>query len=169
LGIEDLFDKYLYYCVTSDEANNLMWSHYANSHRGFCIEWDADKIAASKVEYRQDIADFEIIDFLETRYGLDPENEIGEKIWQSLLVKLEEWDYESEYRFQMSSAMESLVTKREKNYALVKYEPSWIKSITWGYRTLDSAKSYIKDNLPFRPKFRQAYPGRNRIRIRDEG
>ena len=27
-------------CLTTDYRNNLMWSHYADGHKGFCIEYD---------------------------------------------------------------------------------------------------------------------------------
>lgn len=28
------------YCLTTEPNNKLMWSHYADSHKGFCIEFD---------------------------------------------------------------------------------------------------------------------------------
>lgn len=144
-----------------------MWSHYANSHAGFCIEWDATKIKAEKVKYQSDIADFELIELIEMHCGLASKDDVGIKIWQSLLIKLDEWKYESEYRFQMSNAMEHLITKRGDKFALVKYEPEWIKSIIWGCRTSNKTKSYIKEHLPYSVKFKQAYPAKSSIRVRE--
>lgn len=162
-----LFDSYLYYCVTDTETNNLMWSHYANSHQGFCIEWDSEKIKAEKVIYKEDIPNFELLDVIKMHCGLASKDSVGINIWKSLLIKLKEWEYESEYRFQMSKAMEPLIAKKGDNFALVKYEPHWIKSIIWGCRTSEETKSYISENLPFPVTFKQAYETRSCIKIRD--
>jgi hypothetical protein len=154
--VEKVFDDYLYYCVTDKDDSNLMWSHYANSHKGFCIEWDADKIKAEQVKYQSNIPNFKLIDLIETHVGIGDDTEVGKAIWQALRTKLDEWEYESEYRFQMSNAMKKLIVKQEPDFALVKYQPNWIKSIIWGCRTTDKTKKHIKDNLHFDVKFKQA-------------
>ena len=163
--IEKLFDSYLYYCVTDCETSNLMWSHYASSHAGFCIEWDANKIKAEKVAYQSDIPDFKLLDLIKMHCGLMSKDDVGILIWESLLTKLDEWEYESEYRFQMNREMEHLISKQEEKFALVKYQPEWIKSIIFGCRTSDKTKSYIQENLPYKVQFRQAYAAKNSIKI----
>jgi hypothetical protein len=30
-------------CFTTDNRNPLMWSHYADGHKGFCLEFDTQK------------------------------------------------------------------------------------------------------------------------------
>ena len=165
--LNNLFDRYLYYCVTDIKNSNLMWSHYANSHNGFCIEWDANQIKAEKVFYEPDIASFQLIEFIKMHSGLISKDDISNKIWRALRIKLEEWEYESEFRFQLSNGMEHLIVKQEEKYALVKYEPEWIKSIIWGCRTSDRTKDYIKENLSKHVIYRQAYPGKSSILIRD--
>jgi hypothetical protein len=159
-------DEYLYYCVTDKPDNNLMWSHYANSHKGFCIEWDSDFINANKVVYGTEIADFDIFDIIKSQYGLPISEDAGDRIWAALRQKLKEWEYESEYRFQISNGMEYLIVKKEKNFALVKYQPEWIKSIIFGCRMTESAKSFLKNNLPFDVPFKEAYEGKSSIEIR---
>lgn len=32
------------YSLSKSYNNELMWAHYANSHKGFCIEYDIDKL-----------------------------------------------------------------------------------------------------------------------------
>jgi hypothetical protein len=42
------------YCLTWDPCSTLMWSHYANNHRGICLEFDTDNPLfdqAQKVDY----------------------------------------------------------------------------------------------------------------------
>lgn len=65
-------DTYLFYCVTDNCMNNLMWGHYASSHKGFCIEWDASKLLAKKVNYKKKIASLNIINFLKPEILVNP-------------------------------------------------------------------------------------------------
>ena len=166
-SVEKVFDDYLYYCVTDKNDNNLMWSHYANSHKGFCIEWDSTKLQAEKVKYQPQIPSINLIDLIETHTGLGDDTKVGIAIWKALRTKLNEWKYESEYRFQMSNSMKQLIVKQEPNFALVKYEPNWIKSIIWGCRTTERTKQYIKENLHFDVDFKQAKEGLSSIIITD--
>jgi hypothetical protein len=166
--VEKIFDDYLYYCVTDKNDSNLMWSHYANSHKGFCIEWDSTKILAEQVKYQSNIPDFSLIDLIETHVGLGDNTKVGNDIWQALRTKLDEWKYESEYRFQMSNAMEQFIVKKGSNFALVKYQPEWIKSIIWGCRTTEKTKKHIKESLHFDVKFKQATEGLSSIIITEE-
>ena len=39
IKVNELLDDYYFYCVSNAPDSNLMWSHYASSHSGFCIEW----------------------------------------------------------------------------------------------------------------------------------
>ena len=39
--LKDIVDKtYRVGCLCTDYKNRLMWSHYANGHKGFCVEFD---------------------------------------------------------------------------------------------------------------------------------
>lgn len=163
-----LLDSYHYYCVTDDEKSNLMWSHYASSHTGFCIEWDSEKIDAKKVHYQEEIAKFKIVELIKLRFNIISKQDFEESsIIKSMLTKLEEWCYESEYRFQLSHAMESNIKEKNDKFYLVEYKPEWIKSIILGCRTSDKTKSYIKKNLQFKVKFKQAYEAQSSIRINE--
>ncbi|TOQ62498.1 hypothetical protein CGG93_22215, partial [Vibrio parahaemolyticus] len=87
------FDSYLFFCLADKPDNNLMWSHYANSHKGFCLEWDVTKINAEPVTYQRKIATFELLDVIKMQFGLLNNDEVGQKIWKALKVKLDEWEY----------------------------------------------------------------------------
>ncbi|MCG8575554.1 MAG: DUF2971 domain-containing protein, partial [Flavobacteriales bacterium] len=61
--------------LTSDEKNFLMWSHYTNSHTGFCVGFDSKKLhslcdsAFEPVTYQKDIPELE--------FGIFSNNEIS--------------------------------------------------------------------------------------------
>ena len=74
---------------TTKKENLLFWSHYADSHRGFCIEFDATKMPiayAFKVHYQEDYPKVEYPRPTDAR-GFKP-----------ALIKSTSWEYEEEFR-----------------------------------------------------------------------
>ena len=83
-------------CFCSSLENPLMWSHYANSHKGFCIEYEVTPMesenghAFMSVNYTSKISKLNAIDLLlNTNYFCE----------NFLASKSPEWAYEGEYRF----------------------------------------------------------------------
>ena len=78
-------------CSFSDNATHpLLWSHYSDSHRGFCLEFDASTNifgTAMKVTYQDE---YPSIDTTES------DDDINLKM--SVLTKAQFWAYEGEYR-----------------------------------------------------------------------
>ena len=146
--VNEKFDSYLFFCLADKPDNNLMWSHYANSHKGFFLEWDATKINAEPVTYQRKIATFELLDVIKMQFGLLNNDEVGQNIWKALKVKLDEWEYEGEHRVQFGNGMKHLVQKETDNFSIVSYEPEWIKSIIFGCRMDKRAIDYLDRNLP---------------------
>ncbi len=84
----------------------LMWSHYADAHRGFCVEVDAEALVFQF--YMLSITDEEFVYPNQVRYyekdipKVIPSNDDEEDLerHQSLLrTKSQDWAYEEEYRF----------------------------------------------------------------------
>lgn len=76
-------------CFTIDRKNLLFWSHYADAHTGFCVEFDATKKPIShafKVDYKNV--------FPEIIYPLF----LDERDYIPALIKSEVWEYEEEFR-----------------------------------------------------------------------
>ena len=146
--VNEIFDSYLFFCLADKPDNNLMWSHYANSHKGFCLEWDASKINAEPVTYQSKIATFELLNVIKMQFGLLDSEVVGQKIWKDLKVKLDEWKYEGEHRVQFGNEMTHLVQKENDKFSIVSYEPEWIKSIIFGCRMDKRAIEYLDRNLP---------------------
>lgn len=74
---------------TSSKENLLFWAHYADSHRGFCVEYDATQLPISyafKIHYSNEYPEV-IYPAPSDATGLRP-----------VLIKSKEWEYEDEFR-----------------------------------------------------------------------
>lgn len=101
----------------------LMWAHYAESHKGFCIEYDTEKI---DIEYKRFlfpvIYQNEVYDYTETAIMNNPSYasymeiikmrklkteyefiDVSNNIYIPMLTKAKEWDYEQEWRIVVPS------------------------------------------------------------------
>jgi len=141
----------------------LLWSHYAEEHRGFCIEFDATKMSLSvpasihQVQYKEEFTDLNdptlLVDFYVKMYG--QLINLRKKKWNSRytkfgqqMVKNEDanfalavisdkytcWSYEKEFRFVTSN-----------HIGLVMFDPSAVISIIFGLRMPDEDRVMLKD------------------------
>jgi len=85
------------YCLSETCENILMWSHYADNHRGFCLEFGGREPQSSPfqavlpIKYQEDRP---IVDITVTA-----DDEDTPKIVQlGLLTKSLDWKYEKEWR-----------------------------------------------------------------------
>ena len=164
--LNELIDSYPIFSLSSQCASNLLWSHYASSHKGFCIEFNFDENENPlEVTYQKDIGSVNFIDIFMYNMGITTSKKFGIDTRNALLVKLEEWQHESEYRWIASNLMGS-VPKGEK-FIKIKYEPRKVKSIIFGCRMMPNVKKYIINNLPFTRLFKQAIEAKNCIEIID--
>jgi Protein of unknown function (DUF2971) len=105
-----LIDSYFFYCVSANNTSNLMWSHYADSHRGFCIEFRSSRLPAQQVLYQKELPQLNLCDLIPPFSGkIQDEDNIGHKVWAALRTKLDEWSYEQEYRFRLNDAMQPVL------------------------------------------------------------
>ena len=78
------------FCLSTKRDDILMWSHYADSHRGICLEFDGMQALmahAQKVEYSQD------------RVPINLYNDANDvAMSKALLTKSSHWAYEAEWR-----------------------------------------------------------------------
>ena len=92
-------------CLTKSIQNILMWSHYADSHKGFVIGFNTEKIINELLV--KDIAhDYSQIRYTKKRpvltmyYAIEPtSNEAAYRVTQNcFFTKSEIWEYEEEWR-----------------------------------------------------------------------
>ena len=80
-----------------DYKSILMWSHYAGSHEGYCIEYDISKIDTNKN------ALFPVV-YMKNRFDMSLIiNDSDNMLMNPLLYKAQEWSYEKEWRLISSS------------------------------------------------------------------
>lgn len=103
-------------CLAGSRDSLLMWSHYADSHKGLCLEFrsqdEGDLFdAARTVTYQRE--------YPSIRAFIDGESE---KFMKALLVKSDCWGYEREYR---------VLDPKRCNY-LVEYDQNNLVSVVFG-------------------------------------
>lgn len=117
LGILSLSKRY------DDE---LLWAHYADSHKGFCIEYDLDRLLSKQnpkhrffdVQYSTQIPSLDFAEILD-------QNTPDVLIKIMLGFKSKRWEYENEIR---------IITE---NYGLQNYDFRAVSSIYFGLRMDD--------------------------------
>ena len=176
-NIEEMLNRYLFTCLSAKCRSNLMWSHYAKSHRGFCIEFKYDHINADAVTYQKEIPKLKIIDCLRGSTCKDTLEKISDDLWLSLRTKLDEWSYEAEYRFQANEKLNYEIIKNnneidDRNGVINKkfyYNHDCIESIIFGCLMPVDVRSYIINNYPYRDrvKFKEAIKKTSSIEIID--
>jgi hypothetical protein len=96
--------------LTTNNANLVMWSHYADSHKGFCVGLDLNQIVYDKDTQEQFLKEAKIMvrcyevhyykeyPILEFHLDQRPDIESAMEAVQPLLAKSENWSYENEWR-----------------------------------------------------------------------
>ncbi|RKF03781.1 hypothetical protein C8N26_1408 [Tenacibaculum lutimaris] len=124
------------YSLSKTFKDELLWAHYADSHRGFCIEYDLELLANSYKSF--ETFSFPVIyNKKPPEYGIrDINNTKSEQIVQKLAgYKSKRWQYEQEHR---------IVTGF---YGEHPYEPSCLKSIYFGLNMNEKEKELMIDRL----------------------
>lgn len=120
-------------CLSESPNNILMWSHYADSHRGFCLEFDADILKkafyCSRVRYRKQYPTFS--EFVNS--SLD---EIAHTF---VLTKSNHWEYEKEVRLVINAQAEAGGELRR----VVEYPVEALTGIIFGCNMSDEGKEQI--------------------------
>ncbi len=117
---KEIFSKIGVSCFSKNNTNLLMWSHYADSHRGMCLEFDSRLIPFSKsfeVTYKSTIPKIKMDSLLNEVLDL-------EFIKKLLSFKSNDWAHEEELR----------LFHQESNKSFV-YPSNSLKAIYFGIRT----------------------------------
>lgn len=107
-------------CFTTSNKNKLMWSHYADSYKGVCYEYDLSN-------------DIELYKYLRpVEYSNEfPIINSTDEMPKALLRKSQEWAYEEEWRI--------LEARDSKVYL----KPDTLKGITFGHKVTDNIRQEI--------------------------
>ncbi len=124
--VDDTISKIGIYCLTYDNKNILMWSHYANNHTGYCIEFSDDYddmyfSDAFDVEYSEE---YPVLNFTK--------DSDEERFKKTILTKSIHWDYEKECR-----------KIRRHGCGVFEYPESALKGVIFGCKMSDCDKEKI--------------------------
>ncbi|GAL75022.1 hypothetical protein JCM19275_1061 [Nonlabens ulvanivorans] len=117
-------------CFTTKKDSILMWSHYSNSHKGYCLEFMKKEEELYPVNY--------IKDFNKTNYY----DNIKDSEFHLTYSKSEEWSYENEYRSIVDNIDPTNPNSRKR-----KYSPHRLKSVYFGVNASDKLKLQIIEIL----------------------
>lgn len=93
-------------CFSKNPSSILMWSHYANSHKGVCIEYVSVEEKIYDVNYKENIEFFDIYslasiisgNILKERQNNFDESWLEENYGMPFITKSLDWYYEAEVR-----------------------------------------------------------------------
>lgn len=136
LGIFSLSKRY------DDE---LLWAHYANSHKGFCIEYDLGFLLSKQKHRFFDIQYSDKIPNLDFPKLFD-QNNLDVSIKRMLGYKSQRWEYEQELR---------IITE---NQGINTYDYRAVKAIYFGLKTPNEEIEQVIETLQGRKiKYFQMY------------
>ena len=104
----------------------LLWAHYADSHRGICIEYDIESLGDNRI--------FQEVDYVcdETeRFNIMDDDWLDNKVG-NYFAKPKDWSYEKEDR---------IIDLAKNNYS----KDLSIKSVILGYRMNETDRKQVKD------------------------
>lgn len=126
--IETLGQKIGLYCLSETSDSILMWSHYADDHRGYCLEFEATDTtpffgAAQQVIYNEVFPEVDI-------YNTPKEEQLD----HIFLTKFHGWSYEKEWR----------IIDHETGPGIHDYPPQLLKGVIFGFRMPEADRNKVK-------------------------
>jgi hypothetical protein len=135
-------------CFTQTYNNYLMWSHYANAHKGFCVEFDFTEILKQtklKNVFQFNFGNHDILlapvkyDYYQLPLNIDSKVSVLNTM-QSLRIcthKFNCWKYEQEYRAILESERAKSITIPHQ----------CIKGVYYGFNIPENVKTRISNKI----------------------
>ena len=155
--LENLKDKTLLGCLTTDYANRVMWTHYADGFKGICVEYEFDdEENLQDVIYTDNDNNFDLCTLMKyvlpTQYFGYPKNDGMSKECQiasytPFLKKPEEYSYEKEIRMVFTTESKPIINDKGVWF----YPNARVKSIYVGNLISKEQLLHIKEkckNIP---------------------
>ena len=155
-SLMDMRSKVGIYSLSTSFEHELLWAHYANSHKGFCIQYDIGLLVNQNIY--QDLHIFPV-NYKEELPSISIEDISKEKddfIRKIFGTKSKLWAYENEIRI--------ITDKFGEN----DYDYSAVTAVYFGYRMLDQHKEKMMNHLQGRGiKYFQMYLEDNSYKFRE--
>lgn len=137
------------YCLTTLKDNILMWTHYSDNHKGFCVEFDSQNYEffqqALPVEYSKVMPTLNVLDIT---VGETHKN--ANKLAELLLIKAEDWRYQNEWRL--------VYTPKQGGPGIHKYPEKLLTGVIFGFQIAPENQEKIINwcrGRKFKPRFYQ--------------
>lgn len=146
-------------CLSRSENNQLMWAHYADYHKGICLEFDFPNDFCNKVIWSDEVI------FAQKNFGLffhcgdvnyenqrktiifsDGLTENDYPVYDALLSKPNCWKYEEEYRILLCYPVNSecrFAAGIDMHKYYFTYPKEWLTGVTLGMRLSESQRESI--------------------------
>ncbi len=131
-------DRYKVYCLSAKPDNALMWSHYAASHSGVCLEF-----SCKNKEFGTAIR----VEYLERYPAFDMSDNESDTILLPLFTKSSPWSYEEEFRVMAQEKgthplppSEVLTTRK----GILRFSPRALRSVILGCTIAPAAEKQIR-------------------------
>lgn len=123
------------YCLSELNDNILMWSHYANCHRGYCLVFRSHLVRGASGVAQLTASALPIIysDVYPVVNPIIDNNK--ERLEKSILTKSNEWSYEKEWRS----------IDHEGGSGIKKIDPSFIVGVIFGCRISTEDEKILRD------------------------
>jgi hypothetical protein len=130
--LDELSEKHGFICLSKTFKSILMWSHYAEKHRGVVLGFDTTKMGVADKYLAP-------VDYKSTRVRLtatiDPKHEGNLKAWENLVRRKHiDWKYEEEVRI-----IGYLNDKNEKGEYPIPFLPSSLDEVYFGWKCENEA------------------------------
>jgi len=143
------------FCLSEVPDSLLMWSHYAESHRGFLIGFNSEDGFFNQKGYEEDpIRHLRAISYADKRPSFAgfslamTETELMSLVDLTLFTKADAWSYEREWRMvQPLASADSVVSSEAAAVHLYKIPATAITSVVLGARASDGLESDIRNIL----------------------
>lgn len=120
-------------CLAASPKNILMWSHYADNHKGCCLEFSTEEQPFSHalpVNYLPEYPSNRLVDFI----GGSSDQVYDEHAKLTTYTKSDLWRYEAEWR----------VRSFPQGSGLYKFDERLLTGIVFGYRMADDHKEMLR-------------------------
>lgn len=138
--------------LTEKRDNLLMWAHYADSHKGFLIEWDEhNKFFDHRIKHEDEFRCLRKITYTNKR----PQVFLAEvEGFEVFFTKSKEWEYEQEWRMTMPlNLAHKKTTCKDHDIYMFEFPKNSIKSIIFGCRMSESERQRLKNLIKDRSDY----------------
>lgn len=141
----DLIKKEVYrrfiLCLSRSNTNILMWSHYSQSHTGFCVRYNLEVLLNELNIFHHDQVEYsdrrpDVFNSMINKDNIDLSKEI-------LFLKSKDWHYEKEYRL----ILDEFSKNENDKHRAVEYSDNAIERVYFGINSDEDDKDKLRDIL----------------------